>query len=183
MLYMVLHRSGLWRERPAGPDDRPSKHIHWNAVLDGSRGDCLWAQFGSHIRQPERFMEFGYHGPGNGRIAAAAMWHASHASSFPHPSQSSAPSQVQKVGQKVPQLHRDGLGQGLPPASVHRAFAKASVHPRSAYWTTGPYPAQGSHRSVQETQATERYTFAMRSTVKMGGVNGLPSDRTGRLPI
>lgn len=44
----------------------------------------------------------------------------------------------------------------LPSAALHRTTPQTSVHQRAANRTAGAYPAQGSHRSLQETKTRER---------------------------
>lgn len=42
--------SGLWCERSAGPDGRSKKHLHRDAILDGSRGHRVWRKPWCYLR-------------------------------------------------------------------------------------------------------------------------------------
>ena len=46
-------------------------------------------------------MVIGHHGAGDGRGSTAALRHASHARAFPHPAESTAQAQIQKMEPKV----------------------------------------------------------------------------------
>lgn len=43
-------RSGLRRQRPAGPDGGEEEHLHRDAVLDGPGGHRLRREPGRHLR-------------------------------------------------------------------------------------------------------------------------------------
>ena len=77
-------------------------------------------------------MEFRHHRPGNGRGPAPAVRHASHASPVPDPAKPTAQTQVQAVELQVQELHRDRVGQGLPPAALHRQPPQALLRQRPA---------------------------------------------------
>lgn len=97
--------------------------LNRNALLDGPRSDCMRRESRRNIRQSLRSLVVGYHGIGNGRIAAAAVRFASDARPLLDSTKSSATSQVKEMVEEIPRFHWNGSGQRLSPATIHRTIA------------------------------------------------------------
>lgn len=66
----------------------------------------------------------------------------------PDPAQSTAKAQVEKVGQKISRIYRDGAGEGLSSETLHGTTSETSVYTGPTDGEASQNTAQRSHRSL-----------------------------------